>query len=172
MGLSLCLEGIKTVLKTIIIVKRFQLYRMKLRKQKTRPWPTKWYHPQTLVNTTLHRKLKLAWHELHKNKGEFRCSGRVGNSCSSSDNRLVNRWYWLFFFNRLLKRIELFSLKRRCMIATENFPLTLSFPRKYFVAFLSTSTLYHKIQKGKENLGLSKTVSHMLRQKLWKWETS
>ena len=47
----------------------------------------KWKNGQTTTSKTLHRKLKIMQHEPPKFGGEFRCSGRVGSFCSSSDTR-------------------------------------------------------------------------------------
>ena len=45
---------------------------------------------QTMIYKTLHRNLNSSNANTHKNRGELRCSGRVGSTCSTSDTRRVN----------------------------------------------------------------------------------
>jgi len=44
---------------------------------------------QTTIYIIRHRKRKIEQHKPTKNRGEFRCFGRVSSSCSTSDTRLV-----------------------------------------------------------------------------------
>ena len=44
---------------------------------------------QTMIYKTLHRNLNSSNANTHKNRGELRCSGRVGSSCSTSGTRGV-----------------------------------------------------------------------------------
>ena len=42
---------------------------------------------RTIIYKAIHRKQKIEQHEPHKNQRYLMCSGRVGGSCSTNDNR-------------------------------------------------------------------------------------